>query len=115
MNSESRKLMSVSVIPAQPGTYVLEDDFSGDRLTLESFVQIPILAWRIMTYREDDLVYDKAAPVCHGIIADHNEPIMHPDGRVDVGAGDYFESLADYLEYRQARRIPAYPFVCGEC
>jgi hypothetical protein len=115
MNSESRKLMSVAVVPAQAGTFLLEDVFSEDGLTLVSFAKIPVIAWRIMTYRAGDRVHDEADPISYEI-SDHSDvAIKHPDGRVDDGAGSYFDSESVYLEYRLASRIPAYPFVCGEC
>lgn len=127
MNSEAGRLLAVTVVPAQAGTYLLvpvvgepeDQDMDAEDMTL-FFETVPVVAWRIMTYKGLSLERDEEFPIVIGGIGGDPLFVEFPDGRVwSYGFDMSFVNADACLEYvrkvERRRKIALDGCACGEC
>lgn len=116
MNSESRKLMSVAVVPAQADTVALENFFDNDGVSILGFCYRRVIAWRIMTYKAGESVYDEVYAVRYAHSPSERVSIEHPDGTIADCDGNEFSSIDLYKDHLNRKvKVNSCRCACGEC
>lgn len=91
--------MSITIFPAQQGTFMIERDAS---VVPPRLIRVPVIGWQ---HVQGNLAY----PVCvmnHGGLT-HGKAILHPEGFVtDAVHGLTFEDTDEWLSYMKSAKSP---------
>mgnify|MGYP003403051377 CR=1 FL=1 len=94
--------MSITIFPAQPGTFMIERDASVSPVRV---VKVPVIGW-------NHVQGNMAFPVCvmnHGGLT-HGKAILHPEGFVtDSVHGLTFETEAEWSNYMKTAKATGKP------
>ena len=89
--------MSITIFPAQPGTFLIERDAS---VSPPRIIKVPVIGW-------NHVQGNVAFPVCvmnHGGLT-HGKAILHPEGFVtDSVHGLTFETEAEWMNYMKTAK-----------
>lgn len=89
--------MSITIFPAQPGTFMIERDPSAHPPTV---IRVPVIGW-------NHVQGNMAFPVCvmnHGGLT-HGKAILHPEGYVtDSVHGQTFASEAEWMSFMKTAK-----------
>ena len=89
--------MSITIFPAQPGTFLIERDAS---VSPPRIIKVPVIGW-------NHVQGNMAFPVCvmnHGGLT-HGKAILHPEGFVtDSVNGLTFETEAEWLSFMKTAK-----------